>query len=71
MNGPKIDGVDLGAVRNLIARSSEPSTQFAGNLAGKVHVETLFADAPCDQLIGVREIDGEKAVDGEARLVRR
>jgi len=40
--------------------------QLARNLAGKMHVETLFADAPGDELIGASEIDGEKAIDGEA-----
>src|ERR1700691_2815682 len=70
MNGPEVDGMNIGALCNLIACGGEPSTEFAWNLAGKVHVETLFADAPGDQWMGVRENDGEKAVNGEAHRLR-
>ena len=67
MNGPKIDGMEIDARVISIARGSESLAQLAGDLAGKVHVEALLADAPGNQAIGAGEIDGEKAVDGKAR----
>src|ERR1039458_767894 len=35
-----------------------------------MHVESLFADAPGDEVIGAGEVDGEKTVDGEADGLR-
>ena len=70
MDGPEIDRGEIAALSDSRARFSEAAAQLAGNLAGKMHVETLLADAPGDEVIGAGEIDGEKAVDGEAGRLR-
>jgi len=54
----------------LIARSGEPSAQLGWHFARKVHVEPFFADAPCNQWVGVRENDGEKSCRWQAQLIR-
>src|ERR1700722_8191096 len=66
MNGPEIDQGEFTALCDPRARFSEPAAQLAGDLAGKMHVETLLADAPGDEFTCAGEIDGEKAVDREA-----
>src|ERR1039457_189829 len=35
-----------------------------------MHVESLFPDAPGDEVIGAGEVDGEKAVEGETDGLR-
>ena len=54
----------------MLARSGEASAQLAWNLAGKVHVETLFADAPRNESAGVGQANGQKAIDGKSGRLR-
>src|ERR1700722_16527596 len=70
MNSPEADRGELSALRDPGARFGESVAQLAGDLARKMHVKPLLADAPGDELTGAREIDGEKAVDCKARWLR-
>ena len=66
MNGPEIDRREFASSSDSCARFGEPIAQLDWDLAGEMHVKSLFADAPGDELIGAGEVDGEKAVEGEA-----
>ncbi len=67
MNGPEINRGKLTAMGNARARAGETLAQLARNLAREMHVEALLTDTPCDELIGTREVDGEKAIESETR----
>ena len=55
MHGPQVDGLRIAAARDLGARFLEGAADFAGDLAGEMHVEAEFADAPGDEVAGARE----------------
>ena len=53
-----------------VPASSSALRNFAGDLAGEMHVEAELADPPGDEVAGVGKVDGEKAVEGEAGRLR-
>jgi len=60
MHRPEIDCEQISAARDLAAQLLQRAADFAGHLAGEVHVESKFTDAPGDQVTCLRMLTARK-----------